>query len=433
MEIFIAVAATVLVSGTLFILYFRPQSKALETCRAEREQLKVELSALSEKYVELQRRHAALEAASAERIAALSETQSLISKQFKALSDEALRQNNMAFLELAKHTLEHFHERAKTDLSTRQEAIDMLVKPLRESLQKVDAKIVELEKNRVEGHGKLTQQLEQLSKTQLYLQNETNRLSTALRSNTTVGSWGELQLRRVVELADMLPYCDFIEQKNLVDYSSSTRIRPDLIVRLPGRQQIAIDAKTPIQSYRAAMESQEENTRKNLLLEHARSIRKHVNELSVKNYWEQITPTPEFVVLFIPGEHYLSAALQTDASLLEYAIQRKILLASPITLIALLKAAAYGWRQEALAQNSQEIANVGRELYKRVNKLTEHLEKIGRSLESAARSYNSAIGSCERMLIPATRQLAELGAKGDKEPSLTLIGEMPRIPDSGES
>lgn len=351
-------------------------------------------------------------ASAAEKLRALSEAHDRLTTEFKALSADALKANNAAFLELAKATLSQHQVKADGDLSARQQAIDALVKPLKESLDRVDRKIVEIEEKRQHAYGALSEQLKSLSTAQLQLQSEASKLSTALRSTSYAGSWGELQLRRVVEMADMLAYCDFSEQE------SSGALRADLVVRLPGGQRIVVDAKSPVQSYRDAIDIVDPLAREAKFLEHAAKIRGHIDTLGAKSYWEQFQPAPEFVVLFVPGDHFLTAALQADSSLLDRAITRKVLLATPTTLIALLKAAAYGWRQEAVSQNAEEVSALGRQLYDRVTTFAEHLEKIGRGLETAVKGFNSAVGAFETSVLPGARRFAELGAKGTKNLAL---------------
>jgi DNA recombination protein RmuC len=248
-----------------------------------------------------------------------------------------------------------------------------------------------------------------LNTAQVQLQTEAARLSTALRSTTDAGSWGELQLRRVVEMADMVSYCDFTEQ------ASSGGLRADLVVRLPGGQRVVVDAKTPLESFRAAAGATDEAVRADRLVEHAQKVRGHVNALGAKNYWEQFQPAPEFVVLFLPGDHFLTAALGADNTLLDHALSKRVLLATPTTLIALLKAAAYGWRQEAISKNAEEISALGRALYDRVAAFAENLDKVGRELDAAVKGYNTAVGSFQATLLPGARKLAELGARGARE------------------
>ena len=332
-----------------------------------------------------------------------------LTNEFKALSADALRANRTDFLEQAKQAFAQLQQQSIGDLDQRRQAVEALVKPIRESLEKVDAKMGEIEKARAGAYGALGEQLKALNTAQLQLQNEAARLSTALRSTTYAGSWGELQLRRVVEMADMLPYCDFVEQE------TAGALRADLVVRLPGGQRIVVDAKAPLDAYRAAGDTTDETIRSARLQEHAAKVRGHIDALGAKNYWEQFQPAPEFVVLFLPGDHFLTAALHTDNQLLDRALARRVLLATPTTLIALLKAAAYGWRQEAVSRNADEISALGRALYDRVAAFADNLDKIGRGLDTAMKGYNSAVGSFEGMLLPGARKLAELGAKGAKE------------------
>jgi DNA recombination protein RmuC len=370
-------------------------------------------------------------AAAAEKIAALNEAHARLSAEFKALSAEALKTNNAAFLQLAKESLAQFQQRAEGDLAARQQAIDAVVKPLKESLEKVDAKIGELEQKRASAYGQLGQQLETLNAAQMRLQGEAAKLSSAFRSTSYAGSWGELQLRRVVEMADMLAYCDFAEQQSGIIQGGGgvngdgggERLRADMVVRLPGGQNIVVDAKTPVQSYREALDAPDETARAARLAEHAQKMRGHIDALGAKNYWQQFQPAPEFVVLFVPGDHFLTAALQADSSLLERAIAKKVLLATPTTLIALLKAAAYGWRQEAVSKNAEEVSRLGRDLYDRVVTFSEHLEKIGRGLDAATKGYNAAVGSFEGSVLPGARKFEELGAKGLKK----LGGPPPQV------
>jgi DNA recombination protein RmuC len=320
-----------------------------------------------------------------------------------------LSRNNSTFLELARETFSGLQKQSIGDLEKRQLAIDALVKPLAESLQQVDAKIGAIENARKEAYGTLSEQLRSLNTAQLLLQTEASRLSTALRSTSYAGSWGELQLRRVVEMADMLPYCNFAEQE------TSGGLRADLVVRLPGGQRIVVDAKTPLEAFRAAMQATDETARAGHFSEHAAKVRGHIDALGTKNYWEQFQPAPEFVVLFLPGDQFLGAALQSDSSLMDRALTRRVLLATPSTLIALLKAAAYGWRQESVSKNAEEISQLGRQLHDRIATFTECLEKIGRGLDNAVKGFNGAVGSFEGMLIPGARKFAELGAPGSKK------------------
>jgi DNA recombination protein RmuC len=424
MELAIALLCLV-VGGTLGWFVAQSRFAALnERARLLTADLETTRQRLTE--VELQKSKAennlaAERAAAAEKISALTDAHDRLTNSFKALSADALRSNNQSFLELARETFGKLHQQSSDELGKRQQAIDSLVKPLKESLEKVDAKIGEIEKARANAYGQLSEQLKSLGTAQTSLQAEAAKLTTALRSTTTAGTWGELQLRRVVELSGMSSYCDFTEQQTAGGF------RPDLVVRLPGGQQIVIDAKAPNDAYREAVNATDDNVRAAKLTEHALKVRNHIDALGAKDYWAQFQPSPEFVVLFLPGDQFLSGALQGDPSLIDRAIAKKVLLATPATLIALLKAAAYGWRQESVSKNAEEIADLGRQLYDRIAGFAEHLDKVGRGLENASKSYNAAVGSFEVNLLPGARKFSELGAKGAKElPDPSSVETAPR-------
>ena len=384
--------------------------------------------ALSDALQERARLGAELEAerrAAAGKLALLQDAEAKLRDAFSALSSEALRQNNDSFLALARTSLSEFQHGARADLDGRQKAIEELVQPLKLSLTQVDAKLQQVEQTRIGSNAALTEQLRSLNVSQQTLQTETGRLVQALRSPNVRGQWGELQLRRVVEAAGMLEYCDFDLKESVT--GDDGRLTPDMVVRLPGGRNVVVDAKVPSSAYLDAMEAEGDAARDAKLRDHARQVRDHVVKLGNKTYWAHFQPTPDLVIMFVPGEMLLSAAMQSDPGLLEFSLGRGVMLASPLTLMGLLRAVAFGWQQEKIAKNAQEISDLGRQLYERIRVMAIHFEDVARGLTRSVESYNKAVGSLESRVLVTARRLKDKGVTApDDLPDLETIDHTPR-------
>lgn len=348
-----------------------------------------------------------------ERDAAFELANAKLTRAFSDLANQSLQANSENFLRLAEQNLGTHQEKAKRELSEREKAVEAMVKPIRDSLDASQKQISELEKSRSQAYGGIKSQLESMQLSQKSLATETRNLVNALRRPEVRGRWGEITLRRLVELAGMVEHCDFAEQVHTV--GDGQIIRPDMVVRMPDHRELVVDVKTPLDAYLEAAEAGDDAQRKLGLERHARNVRAHIRMLASKAYWEQFDESPEFVILFIPGDQFLSAALNEQPDLIEYALSKQIILATPTSLVALLKAVAYGWRQLALADNAKEIRVLAEDLYGRLATFVTHMNRVGRQLGSSVENYNRAVGSLERSVLPGARKFVELGVHANKE------------------
>lgn len=336
---------------------------------------------------------------------------------FDDLASKSLHSNSETFLRLARQSLGQFQSEARSDLSTRQQAIESLVRPISETLDATRKQLQETERDRQQAFGAIDQHLHAMRAAHESLQLETNRLVGALRRPDVSGQWGEITLRRIVELAGMVRHCDFIEQSQ--QQGDSARLRPDLVVRLPDRGQVIVDAKTPLHAYLAAVQTDDDETRRTALQRHAANLRQRTRELAAKSYWSQFEDSPDFVLMFVPGDQFLAAGLSEDPALLEDAMKQRVMIVTPTTLMALLKSVAYGWRHSTLNENAQKIRDLAEELYKRLAVFTDHLATTGASLAKSVEHYNRAVGSLERSVLPGARRFTELGIT-EKKPLAPL-------------
>lgn len=385
----------------------------LATARQELSQLQRSLSEARESLAALRAGHEAEQRAVEEKLTLISSSEARLKDAFSALATEVLQQNGAAFLEMAGGKLGEMRAHSSADLDARKAEVEQLVAPLREGLERLHGVVDGVEKQRISAFASLETQLRAVAEGSSRLQAETQNLTKALRAPQVRGRWGELQLRNVVELAGMQEHTDFLEQAS-VD-GGDGRLRPDLVVRLPGGKTVVVDSKVPLQAYLDALEATDEQGRAQALRRHATQLRTHMDQLSTKAYWDQFAQTPDFVVLFVPGESFLAAACQEDPGLYERGFSNRVLLAGPATLVALLKTIAYGWRQELIARSAEEVRDLGQELHDRIGKLAEHFERVGKGLRTAVDAYNDAVGTLESRVLVSARRFRDLGVESPRE------------------
>ena len=417
------VVGVAVAAAAAIVLRGREVKRVAETRREQAVVLADLQSQLTKAHVELQTERALV----TQRQVAWEEAQRQLTGTFAELSAKALQHNNSQFLELASARLKEGQQVAQSELEQRKQAIEHLLAPLREQLNKYEEGLRQLELERQKAYTSLVTQVQSLAVSEQRLQAETRNLVTALRAPSTRGRWGELQLHRVVEVAGMLEHCDFEEQVSAT--TEDGRQRPDMVVHLPGSKIVIVDAKVPLQAFLDANDATEEATRRSHLANHARQVRAHIDLLANKAYWQQFEQSPEFVVDFVPGEALLSAAFEQDPHLLEYALAKRVLLATPVNLIALLRTVAASWQHEALTENAREVQQMGRDLYRRLSVFGDHLARTGKGLSTAVEAYNKAVGSLERSVLPQARRFQELGVVGDADrdmPELEAVASLPR-------
>ena len=405
-------ASLCLLSAALGALIMRSRArKEHDKLEIMAQQLSMQLQIEKERYLE--------------KIETIEESRKQLESSFTVLSQQALKLNNENFLTLAKEKLSQFQIQAEANLDKKEKSIETLLQPIQSALKNTEAQIQSIEKERKESFGSLSQHLKIINESQADLRLETQNLVQALRRPEVRGQWGELTLKRIAELAGMVDHCDFYEQQQ--SDSSDSRLRPDMIVRMPDQRELIIDAKTPLDAYLNATQATDTNLREQSLIRHARNVRERMRELASKAYWSQFKNSPDFVVLFIPGEQFLSAALEQDPQLLEDALKNKVILATPTSIVALLRAVAFGWRQISVAENAEKIRELGEDLYHRLATFAEHLQKLGKHLDTSVEQYNKAMGSLDRQVLSGARKFTELGIEKKKTiPELKIVENTPK-------
>ena len=397
----------------------------LATSRALLDDREAKLAAAQAKLAETLARLSESEKSAAEKLELMARAETSLKDAFQALSMDALEKSRAAFLDQAQATFGQFRESALKDFAAKETTFAQLVAPIRESLSKFESHVHEIERKRGEAYVGLSEQFASFKEGQTLLRGETERLVTALRAPSVRGRWGEFQLRRVVEMAGMVQHCDFVEQKGI--QGEDGRLRPDLIVHLPGGKTVVVDAKVPLSAYLDAKDARDDDERREFIQQHAKQLRKHVGDLKDKSYSDQLSSSPDFVVMYVPIESAFADAVQADPKLLDEAVEGNVIPAGPMTLLSLLKGAAYGWRQERIAESAEQISELGKELYNRISVMASHLSQVGEALGRATLAYNKAIGSMESRVLVQARRFKELGAAvGDDIPEIETVSHAPR-------
>ncbi|MDQ8208963.1 DNA recombination protein RmuC [Coraliomargarita sp. SDUM461003] len=432
MEILLTLLCGVVLGAAIIYLalssVLKRTQRSVDALEAECDAVRAAHGAAEQALARLEAQREAELRAAAEKLALLQDAQTRLQESFKVLSSEALAKNNESFLSLAKTALEKYQANALGDLDKRQAAIHQTVEPVSLALKAFNERVERIEERRTQTDAGLKQQLQQLAESQVQLSKTTSSLVQALRAPQVRGQWGEMQLRRTVEMAGMVNRVDFLEQAS-VDTADGQRQRPDMLINLPNGRQVVVDSKVPLAAYLDALEADDPAVQTARMQAHARHIREHIKGLSAKSYWTQFENTPEFVVLFIPNETIFSAALEQDPALIELGVDNKVILATPTTLIALLKAIAFGWQQEAIAREAKEIAALGKELYQRISVVTGHFTKLGKSLEQSVGHYNKTLNSIESRLVVTARKFEALdSAAPEPLPEPKGIEKIPILP-----